>query len=277
MPSPRTEAVRLRQVALITADLAGVTGRLEQELGLLDAYRDEGVGRFGLENRVLAAGDCFVEVLTPLEGDSSGRRYLERRGKDGGYMAIFQFGDRHEPRRRARDELGLNVAWQIDLDDVSTTHLDPREVPGAIVSLDWAAPPDSWRWGGPSWQGGSPPLERRRTGGITSLTVAVADPGTVAARWQSVLGPGARLEAPEPVGASPEVTIVRLPAAGQSIRFVARDADPATAGIVECGLALGPPPQPQPLADEPTSGERVAEIGGVRFVLTTHPRPKGAS
>jgi hypothetical protein len=28
----------------------------------------------------------------------------------------------------------------------AATHLHPGDVPGAIVSLDWAAPEQSWRW-----------------------------------------------------------------------------------------------------------------------------------
>jgi hypothetical protein len=235
--------VRLRQVALITRDLPAVTGRLEAELGLSPGFKDEGVGYFGLENRVLAAGDCFIEVLTPLTDDSAGHRYLERKGSDGGYMAIFQFADRESPRRRA-EALGIRIVWQGDHDDVSGTHLDPRDVPGAIVSLDWAAPPESWHWAGPAWRG--PSVGAERPGGISSLEVAVAAPASAAATWAAVLGPAVRLEGTEVV----------LPDAKQVVTFVAA-ADRRSEGIVGCGLALGP------VAGLP---ERVrAEMGGVRF------------
>lgn len=141
MPAP----VRLRQIALITSDLTAVVDQIRSALGLDRPYRDPAVAEFGLENRVFAAGDCFVEVLAPVAEHSAGARYLERRGGDAGYMAIFQVADRELPRRRAAD-LGIRVAWLADLAGMSGTHLHPADVPGAIVSLDWANPPESWRW-----------------------------------------------------------------------------------------------------------------------------------
>jgi hypothetical protein len=244
--------VRLRQVVLITADLLAVTARLEAELGLSSAFKDEGVGYFGLENRVLAAGDCFIEVLTPLTTDSAGHRYLDRKGADGGYMAIFQFADRQEPRRRV-ESLGVRVVWQADLEDMAGTHLDPRDVPGAIVSLDWADPPESWHWAGPAWQGeAATQSAARRPGGICSLEVAVADPGAAAARWAEVLGPAA----------VPDTTSVAIPEAQQVIRF-SPSRGRGYEGIVACGLSLAP-------ADESAIGTIATEIGGVRFVVVPH-------
>jgi hypothetical protein len=238
--------VRLRQVVLITRDLPAVTARLQAELGLAVGFKDEGVGHFGLENRVLAIGDCFIEVLTPLTKESAGHRYLARRGADGGYMAIFQFQDRDAPRRRAA-ELGIRIVWQADLEDISGTHLDPRDVPGAIVSLDWADPPESWHWAGPDWRGSSAVLAAR-PGGITSLEVAVADPTASASRWADVLGGEAQLRGSQ----------VMLPDARQVISFV--DSSPMTGeGIVGCGLTLD-------LAAG-TSATVSTEIGGVRFTV----------
>jgi hypothetical protein len=243
--------VRLRQVVLITRDLPGTTARLESELGLAPGFEDEGVGYFGLENRVLAAGDCFVEVLTPLTEDSAGHRYLERRGTDGGYMAIFQFADRIAPRRRAT-ALGIRIVWQADLDDVSGTHLDPREVPGAIVSLDWADPPNSWHWAGPAWRGEEAARSAAvRPGGVTSLEVAVADPPAAAATWAEVLGPDVTLDG----------TAVLLPDAGQVISFVASP-DRGHEGIVGCGLGLTP--------IEGLHETISTEIAGVRFAVAPY-------
>lgn len=241
--------VRLRQVVLITRDLGAVTDRLEAELGLAPGFRDEGVGLFGLENRVLAAGDCFIEVLTPLSEDSAGHRYLERRGADGGYMAIFQFRQREERLRRV-DELGIRIVWQADLKDIAGAHLDPRDVPGAIVSLDWADPPWSWHWAGPDWQADSAgPPGPASPGGLTSLTIAVADPPAVAARWADVLGDSVRLD-----GAS-----ITLADAGQVIGFV-DSAELGREGIVRCGLELS-------LGDARPATVST-EIGGVLFAVS---------
>ncbi|HEV8064407.1 MAG TPA: hypothetical protein VGP46_06225 [Acidimicrobiales bacterium] len=251
--------VRLRQVVLITRDLPAVTGRLEDELGLAPGFKDEGVGHFGLENRVLAAGDCFVEVLTPLTPDSAGHRYLERKGGDGGYMAIFQFADRAEPRLRL-ETLGVRVVWQADLDDISGTHLDPRDVPGAIVSLDWADPPESWRWAGPAWQGAEASHSATlRPGGLRWLEVAVADPGSAAATWAEVLGPAAALEGTTVALAAAEQVITFSPSLGRSHE-----------GIVACGLSLAGAPGSPAVAF-------ATDIGGVRFEVVPHATLEGAT
>ena len=229
--------VRLRQVVLITRNLPAVSARLQSEFGLPAGFRDEGVGHFGLENRVLAVGDCFIEVLTPLTEQSAGHRL-----------------DRDAPRRRAA-ELGIRIAWQADLEDISGTHLDPRDVSGAIVSLDWADPPESWRWAGPAWRGSSA-LSAARPGGITSLEVAVVDPAASAARWADVLGPDVHRRGLE----------VMLPDSQQVISFV-ESSPPTRAGIVGCGLTLD-------LAGG-TSATVSTEIGGVRFTVAPGATARG--
>jgi hypothetical protein len=213
---------RLRQVVLITSDLPGVIEEVDQHLGLHDPYVDPGVKEFGLENRVYEVGESFLEVLTPIASGTAGGRHLERHGGDSGYLAIFQLDDRDAARARAA-ELGIRVVWQADLEDISGTHLHPADVGGAIVSLDWAEPWDSWRWAGPRWTGGAP--ADREPGGITGMTVAAVDPPKMAARWAEVLGVD--------VGAGG--TSVALPDAGQSLEFVAA-ADATSEGIVGCRI-----------------------------------------
>ena len=179
--------VRLRQVALVARDLGPVAARLESDLGLPEPYADPGIIRFGLRNVVYAVGDTFLEVVSPVRESTTAGRYLDRCGGDAGYMAIFQFGG-FGALAAARDRLpglGVRVVWQDDRDDIAGTHLHPRDVPGAIVSLDAALPVESWRWAGPSWTGGAPAYE---AGGISGITVAVVDPDAVAARWAAVLG-----------------------------------------------------------------------------------------
>ena len=234
-------AVRLRQVVVVTRDLPSVAGSLQSALALPDPFIDPGVGEFGLENRVFAAGSDFVEVLTPLRDGTAGGRYLERRGGDAGYMAIFQLADLAGARRRVSD-LGVRVVWQADLDDISGTHLHPADIGGAIVSLDSATPPESWHWAGPRWRGGAP--DDRVAGGLVSLTVQVADPAGVAGRWASVLGVDA--------GSA----VLRLADAGQVVEFVPLPAGASSRdeGIVGVGLSL---PAPATSID----------VAGVRFTV----------
>src|SRR5436305_3218301 len=91
--SPHVPLPRLRQAVLVARDLKSVMQRLEDELGLHDPFHDDGVGHFGLANAVYAVGDTFLEVVSPLRPDTAAGRELERRGGDGGYMAMFQVGD----------------------------------------------------------------------------------------------------------------------------------------------------------------------------------------
>ena len=122
---------RLRQVALVARDCDQVAGELDRAFGWPPPFHDPGVGQFGLTNAVFAAGDTFVEVVAPAQPGTTAGRYLERRGGDGGYMAIFQLPDLAAARRRVAD-LGVRVVWSTDLPDIAGTHLHPRDVPGAV-------------------------------------------------------------------------------------------------------------------------------------------------
>jgi hypothetical protein len=190
-----------------------------------------GFGQFGLTNAVFAVGDTFVEVVAPERPDTTAGRYLGRRGGDGEYMAIFQVPDLAAARRRL-DGLGVRVVWTADLPDIAATHLHPKDVPGAIVSLDWAAPAQSWRWAGPSWTGQAP---EHSPGGVTGLTIEVNDPPAAARRWAAVLGIA--------VTGGGQGTVVELPDSGQWLRFVlARAArGEGIAAITIAGLAGGGP------------------------------------
>lgn len=175
---------RLRQVACVAADCEGTATQLRKAFGWPEPFHDPGVGRFGLTNAVFAAGDTFVEVVAPAQPETAAGRYLASRGGDSGYMAIFQMPDLAQARRRAA-AAGVRVVWSADLADIAGTHLHPKDVPGAIVSLDWADPPESWRWAGPAWIGRAP---AHPDGGLSGLTIEVSDPAGAAARWAEVLG-----------------------------------------------------------------------------------------
>ena len=172
--------MRLRQVALVAADLDAVVDRLCAELGVDVTYRDPGVGEFGLRNTLMTFGDTFLEVVSPKQEGTTAGRYLERRGGDGGYMVILQCDDLDAERQRV-DDLGVRTVWKIDLPDMRGTHLHPADVGGAILSLDWADPPEAWRWAGPDWK-------PNQAGRITAVTVQADDPDKLAARWSEVLG-----------------------------------------------------------------------------------------
>ena len=231
-------SVRLRQAVLVAGELEPVAADLRSALGLGEPFRDPGVGEFGLANTVFALGDRFLEIVSPTRADTTAGRYLARHGGDGGYMVIFDLEDLDGARSRALG-LGVRVVWQIDLPDISGTHLHPADMRGAIVSLDSSRPYGTWRWGGPQWTGatgsGAP-------GDLVGVTLAVADPRAVAERWGEVLG--------VPVsGANGPV----LELGDSEVRFEAA-ADGPVEGLVEIAVAI---PEQLP------GGEETIEVGGV--------------
>jgi hypothetical protein len=194
---------------------------------------------------VFAVGDTFVEVVAPAQPDTTAGRYLKRRGGDGGYMAIFQVRDLAAARRRVAG-LGVRVIWTADLPDIAATHLHPRDVPGAIVSLDWATPEESWRWAGPSWTGRVP---EHAPGGVTGLTIEVNDPAAAARRWAAVLGISAADGGHAVDGG--HTVVAELQDSGQYLRFVPAQGGHGE-GITEVTIAGLP-------------GGGPWMIGGVRF------------
>jgi hypothetical protein len=233
--------VRLRQAVLVAAELEPLAAALRSALGLGEPFRDPGVAEFGLANVVFALGDCFIEVVSPIKPDSAAGRHLARHGGDGGYMALFDLEDLAAARERT-SALGVRVVWQIDLSDISGTHLHPGDMRGAIVSLDRSDPYGTWRWGGPQWIGqtgtGAP-------GSLAGITLAVTDPALVAARWGEVLGVIVRDDGGRPLLELEDARVLFEQAA-----------DAAAEGISE--IAVRTP------AELPGGSETI-ELGGVRL------------
>jgi hypothetical protein len=60
-------------------------------------------------------GDTFIEVVAPVEEGTTAGRLLDKRGGDGGYMAIFQVDDIAAARANA-ERLGVRVVARFDGD-----------------------------------------------------------------------------------------------------------------------------------------------------------------
>jgi len=176
--------MRLRQIALVARDLAAARADISAVLGIDYAFDDPGVGKYGLHNAVFPIGDTFLEVVSPKEPGTTAGRLLQKRGGDGGYMVILQVDDLEQARARVRDA-SARIADETDRDGAAFTHIHPKDIGGAILSLDRMIPKERWEWGGPHWQ--------LHVCTDTSLKVAGAelqakDPAHMAARWAQVLG-----------------------------------------------------------------------------------------
>jgi catechol 2,3-dioxygenase-like lactoylglutathione lyase family enzyme len=176
--------LRLRQVALVARDLPAAEAAITSALGLELCFRDPGVGEFGLRNALYPVGDRFLEVVSPVEEGTTAGRLLDKRGGDGGYMVIFQTDDLDGLRRRL-DGAGVRIVYEAKGQGIVGLHLHPKDVGGAIVSVDRSDQPAEWHWAGPQWR------DHVRTGVVTDLVgveVQADDPAATAARWAAVLG-----------------------------------------------------------------------------------------
>jgi catechol 2,3-dioxygenase-like lactoylglutathione lyase family enzyme len=182
--------MRLRQIALVANDLSAARAEITAVLGVAYAYDDPGVGKYGLKNAVFPVGTTFLEVVSPNTPGTTAARLLEKRGGAGGYMVILQVDNLVEARARVRD-VGARVVDQTDKDGAAFTHIHPKDIGGAILSLDHMNPKERWEWGGPHW------IDHVRTDvsvAIVGAELQGEDPRGMATRWAAVLGrPAERL------------------------------------------------------------------------------------
>lgn len=251
--------MRLRQVALVAKDLEPVRKAFEDVFGLNVAYRDPGVGVYGLVNVVMPFGGDFIEIVQPIAADASAGRYLARRGGDAGYMLIFQAPDAIRHRKRLA-ELGIRNIAELNTRGYTFTHFHPADVNGVLTSIDtegdgvsWNDPDGSWTPAGPDWK-------KARAGagilGIRGARVQVPDPHAATKRWAELFEAKA---APDGISIAVD---------GATIAFVP-SADPRASGIVGLDLAVKDPKAH--LQRARTAGLRVdgdaVTIGGVAMHL----------
>lgn len=210
--------MRLRQIALAARDLAATVDTLCEVLGIEVAFNDPGVGVFGLENAVMPLGETFLEVVSPARADTTAGRWIERRGGDSGYMVIFQVSELASARERLA-KLGVRAVWEGKQKGAATLHLHPRDVGGAIVSLDTMEEPGAWEWAGPKWR---EYVRTEVTRAIVGAELEGPEPEKLAARWSEVL---ARPLARDTEGRS------SIAVEGGVLRFV-RGASDGVAGVL---------------------------------------------
>lgn len=175
--------IRLRQIALVATDLDTSAAELGDALGASVCFRDPGVATFGLHNVLFAVGQRFVEIVSPTEEGTTAGRLLERRSGDGGYMVIFQVDDLGPVRERAA-EMDVRLVYTADGKGVTGLHFHPRDLGGAIVSVDqtdnWAA----WPWAGTEWMESS---SGAAFDDLVGVEIQAADPDGLAERWSAFL------------------------------------------------------------------------------------------
>lgn len=181
---------RLRQVAFAAFDLEPIADDFEAVFGMKVAFRDPEIIHYGLKNIVMPAGGDFIEVVQPVQPNTSAGRYLAKRGGDGGYMVIMQAADALSHRARLKVE-GVEIVDVLDVADHECSHIHPREFGGILASIDATPGVPDWReteshWypaGGAGW----PAARTDDVRGIAAVAIQSVDPAETAKRWSHVL------------------------------------------------------------------------------------------
>jgi hypothetical protein len=218
--------LKMRQIALVANKLAPIVEDMHEVLGLEVGFRDPGVKVFGLENALFPVGNQFIEVVAPIQENTAGGRYLERRKGDGGYMVILQCDD-HAPRKRRVAELGIRKALEHDGPEFRNMQLHPRDTGGSFLEIDqqvdWTAEQDPWSPAGKNWK---PAVRTHIVRAIAAAEIQSPEPPKLAERW------GRILELPVKPDGAGNASIALQNAA---IRFV-KDADGRGEGLAGIDL-----------------------------------------
>tara|TARA_B100001057_G_C22751364_1_gene911913 strand:+ start:621 stop:1331 length:711 start_codon:yes stop_codon:yes gene_type:complete len=180
--------MRLRQIALVTPNLRGAEHEICDQLSLEVCYRDPGLSHFGLRHGLYAIGDQILEIVAPKQQGTTAGRFLERRGGEGGYMVLLQTDELQQHKTRVENN-GMRIVHDGKVDahgaSIRGIHLHPKDVGGAILSLDQAEPAESWLWAGNDWQYHS---TNKVVTDIVAIDIQADEPESMAERWAQAIG-----------------------------------------------------------------------------------------
>lgn len=179
--------MRIRQLVLVAEERDKVVNDLCNLFKIEVAFYDPGVIHFGLENAVIPVGDTFLEVVSPVQENTTAGRYLERRKGDGGYMVIVQTEDLAKEKERVESE-GIQIVWNADRTEeeirAQGIHLHPKEL-GTILSLDTMDPPSSWLWASTNWE---EKVKTEVSNCLNGVHLQSKDPEVMMRKWEKALG-----------------------------------------------------------------------------------------
>jgi hypothetical protein len=179
--------LRLRQVCLVSADLAGEAARIKQGLGLEECHRDPNVGKYGLENVLFPVGSSFIEIVAPTRPGTAAGRFLERHGWRYGYMVILDCDD-PERRQKHVEALGIRVANVIRHGSYLGVQLHPKDTGAAMIEFNrtdgGADALGPYSPAGPNWQRAIRTNVTRR---LRAVEIECPDPVALASLWGRIL------------------------------------------------------------------------------------------
>ncbi|MBL4827172.1 MAG: VOC family protein [Spongiibacteraceae bacterium] len=182
-------SIHLRQICLVADKLQPAIDKLSAVFSIPSCYVDPAVGKFGLENTLLAMGSQFIEVVAPIKQGTAAGRFLQRRRGNGGYMVICQvptIKEQAELRERAVDNK-VRIAYESDLGTWNVMQLHPADMGATFFEVDWdqqANMKGNWHpAGGSRWQ----PLNSTNVvKAITAVELQSDDPNALALHWSKI-------------------------------------------------------------------------------------------
>ncbi len=181
--------LRLRQIALVAHKLEPVLTQFNTVLGIEVCYRDPGIARHGLENALLPIGPAFIEVVAPVQPNTTAERYLDRRKGDGGYMFIVDCDDVGQRREHAK-AMGIRIVAEnkkTDWAPLESFQLHPKDTGGAILSIGTHAAGEDlmggYHWAGREWQKF---VKTEPVSAVLGCDIQSIDPAALAKRWAEI-------------------------------------------------------------------------------------------
>ena len=180
--------MRLRQLVIATSEIDLLADSICDLFELKRTFSDPELIVFGLQNVLIPLGDTFLELVTPVKENTSAERFLKKRRGDGGYMVIVDSVDLEKERKRL-ENAKMDIVWYENRrsDDIhgQSLHLHPKQVGGAILSLDNMNPPSSWLWAGTEWE---KDINKSLVSHISGVNICSPNPDKLLSNWEKALG-----------------------------------------------------------------------------------------
>lgn len=180
--------MRLRQLVLVTKKIDQLTEKICDLFELKITFSDPELIHFGLENRMIPVGDTFIEIVSPIQENTAAERFLRKRKGGGGYMVIVDVDNFEYEKQRIEAEK-IQIIWhenrKMDGIHAQALHLHPKQIGGAILSLDSMVPNTAWLWAGTDWQ---KDIAQSLVKNIVGVVLQSKNPEGLCAKWETALG-----------------------------------------------------------------------------------------
>ncbi|MDC3150317.1 hypothetical protein OA959_00235 [SAR86 cluster bacterium] len=180
--------MRLRQLVFVSRERDRLAREICTLLDLKESYHDAGLINFGLENVLIPLGDTFFEIVMPVQENTTAERFLVKRNGDGGYMVIVDVDDFEKEQKRVESS-GIEIVWHgnrnVEEINARTIHLHPKQVGGAILSIDHMNPKNAWLWAGTNWE---KDINKNLVDVLSGVVLQSDDPEKLCMQWEKALG-----------------------------------------------------------------------------------------